>query len=286
MAKKYSDEVVQKILKNKEDGKSPYWMVENIEELKGKRPSVVYGILNRHGHHGKKLTEEQKKNRRKYKVDDDCFELINSEESAYWFGFMLADGFINTSENKIGVSLSTKDKSHLEKLNSFLKSSYPIKEYEIAQGYGTGGSYCRLQVTSEKIKKDLISHGLLENKTNKVIFPVDIDEQYHIDVIRGYIDGDGSITYGTQQKNGDKNYNLKIVGTEAMLEYIKDFFNVSHLKLHQRNPDREADNWTLVIGGNVQVYETLNKLYENKAIYLDRKYERYIELKKQTKLSS
>ena len=47
MAKRYDVELEKKIIEEYENGMTPYQMVKLIPELKGKRPSVIYGILKR-----------------------------------------------------------------------------------------------------------------------------------------------------------------------------------------------------------------------------------------------
>ena len=61
---------------------------------------------------------------RKYLHNEDFFENIDTEEKAYWLGFMFADGWIADYSNRLGqdhfgISVSEKDESHLKKfLNS------------------------------------------------------------------------------------------------------------------------------------------------------------------------
>ena len=47
--------------------------------------------------------------RRKYQVNEFFFDEIDSEEKAYWLGFIYADGYVNTNGNKFGINLSLKD---------------------------------------------------------------------------------------------------------------------------------------------------------------------------------
>ena len=41
------------------------------------------------------------------------FDTIDTEEKAYWLGFMYADGYISSKNNQIGLSLAVKDIEHL-----------------------------------------------------------------------------------------------------------------------------------------------------------------------------
>ena len=65
-----------------------------------------------------------------------------------------------------------------------------------------------------------------------------------------------------------------------IIQSIQHVLN-TNVKLEQRYPDRNTDNWSLTIGGNKQVERILDLLYGNANVFLDRKYNRYIELKQQ-----
>lgn len=283
MAKKYSKELEELIISQYNSGVSPYKMVKNIPELYGKRPSVIYGILKRNNiksHKAFPLTDEQRLNRRKYNVNDNYFETIDDEHKAYWLGFIYADGYITSTEDKIGISLSENDKEHLNKFKTDIQFSGPINTYKIGEtGYNDKTVYSRIMVTSKKMKNDLKRLGVSEHKTDILKFPSSdqIPYKYLNDFIRGYIDGDGSITHSSRQKSGTWNYCIKIVGTLDMIENIQKFLN-TNLKLEQRYPDRNKNNYQITIGGNQQVKKILDTLYSNATIFLDRKYNRYKQL--------
>ena len=58
-------------------------------------------------------------NSRKYFHNENYFEKIDTEEKAYWLGFIYADGYIESkrknSSQKFGITLNAKDINHLEK---------------------------------------------------------------------------------------------------------------------------------------------------------------------------
>lgn len=284
MAVKYNDDLENKIVELYKQNISPYQMVKIIPELQGKRPSVIYGILKRKGiesHRKCSLTDEQRLRRRKYDVNDTYFETINTEHKAYWLGFIYADGFINTTEDVIGISLNEKDEEHLEKFKKDIEFKGNIHHYKNSTGF-TNSNYVRIIIRSKTMKQHLIRLGVYENKTNILQFPTinQVPRELIMHFIRGYIDGDGCITYSHTQKNGNKNYSIKITGTLDIIQSIQYVLN-TNVKLEQRYPERNIDNWSLTIGGNKQVKRILDLLYGNATIFLDRKYNRYIELKQQ-----
>nr|DAG90196.1 MAG TPA: endonuclease [Crassvirales sp.] len=56
----------------------------------------------------------------KSEFNRDFFSVIDTEEKAYWLGFLYADGFISASGNTVGLSISLKDIDHLKKYNNAL----------------------------------------------------------------------------------------------------------------------------------------------------------------------
>lgn len=67
---------------------------------------------------------------RTYAFDESFFEEINSEDKAYWLGFIAADGGIRQDGLRLTIELAVKDKEHLEKFNCSIHSQNPIKEYQ------------------------------------------------------------------------------------------------------------------------------------------------------------
>ena len=61
------------------------------------------------------------------KVDQYIFDVIDTEEKAYWLGFLFADGNISSSEDKLEINLSATDVDHLEKFRTFLKAANKVR---------------------------------------------------------------------------------------------------------------------------------------------------------------
>lgn len=217
----------------------------------------------------------------RYYFNENFFNKIDTEEKAYWLGFLMADGYISKNNNsyKVGLILSTCDYIHLEKLNKSLESNHPVKTYEATKNSYSKNSYSRIIYYSEIMFNDLLKYNLVEHKTN-VLIPPDISllGNYISDFIRGYFDGNGSITHTNTKQNN--NYAFKLVSTKEFLDfvnnYIKEKLGFSANKYYKRKDYQEV--MSLEFGGNLKTQKILDLLYKDAIIYLDRKYQRYLDL--------
>jgi hypothetical protein len=226
-------------------------------------------------------------NSRKYKYNENFFDVIDTEEKAYWLGFIYADGYITKRGNtyQLGIALSRKDKSHLEKFIKSLDSNIVIRNYTNKTVFKENTEYSRVIISNNHICEQLIKKGCVRRKTDKLIFPsYDIIPKELIHhFIRGYFDGDGCLTGSLHPKRNVYEYQIKIVGTMEMLEGIHKHLPIDKkLYLRQRFNDRNVNNYTLEIGGKKQVERILEYMYNDATIYLDRKYEKYLEFKNQS----
>ena len=151
---------------------------------------------------------------KKYEYNKNVFKNINTEEEAYWLGFILADG-CNIGNKNLRVNI--KDKGHLEKLSKLIY----IDEKPISiTDHGFGPIYY-FSCTKKEIINNLNNYGVVPRKSKIAKFPI-IKEHLYRHFIRGLFDGDGSICY-TMDKNY-RRYQFSIVGTEQLMKKIYDIF--------------------------------------------------------------
>lgn len=219
-----------------------------------------------------------KVNSRRYVCNMDFFETIDSEDKAYWLGFIYADGYVASvgSSKRVGIALASKDTKHLEKFKEVLETDYPIHQYQSSGGYSDQTRYCRIEIYGDKMHNDLSKHGAIKNKS-LVLKPPMLREDLVRHFIRGYFDGDGCITSYKTNEEHKARFSIKILGTKEMLDYIKSFIE-SHteIRIRQYSQRRESCSvLTLEFGGSQQVKTFLDILYQESAVYLERKYCKY-----------
>ena len=209
-----------------------------------------------------------------YQCNYDYFENIDSDEKAYWLGFLAADGcnYRRETNATILLNIHQKDLDHLIKFQASLNSNIPIKNLIQNDGFSNNTPMSRFAINSMKMSKDLEKLGIVPRKS-LILKPPIIDEKYYLPFILGYFDGDGSICKLKQYNN----YEWSIQGTKEMLNWINSVLQLD-CKLRQRNPNSNLNNYYISIGGTNKIYNILYKLYNSCNIHLERKYLIYKEL--------
>ena len=217
-------------------------------------------------------------------VNENYFEKIDTEEKAYWLGFLYADGYVRKRKGNscvIELCLAEIDKNHLEKFKNMIHSDSPIRK-RIARCNGKEFIAYRFSVHREKMYNDLADKGCIENKSLKLSFPnknifKEISLIKHF--IRGYVDGDGSLgIYGEK-----KVPNISILGTFEFLNGVLDWLkNDGSIKTNARVircTGKGKENIFQLGFSRRNAYNVVNYLYDNSNIYLDRKYDKYLQIK-------
>lgn len=209
-----------------------------------------------------------------YQCNYDYFENIDSDEKAYWLGFLAADGcnYRRETNATILLNIHQKDLDHLIKFQASLNSNIPIKNLIQNDGFSNNTPMSRFAINSMKMSEDLEKLGIVPRKS-LILKPPIIDEKYYLPFILGYFDGDGSICKLKQYNN----YEWSIQGTKEMLNWINSVLQLD-CKLKQRNPNSNLNNYYISIGGTNKIYNILYKLYNSCNIHLERKYLIYKEL--------
>lgn len=91
--------------------------------------------------------------------------------------------------------------------------------------------------------------------------------------IRGYFDGDGCISYLCKDHTSML---ISLLGTESFLNNVQHYITNYKYKLGYNNKKKSDITRVLQISGENGL-EVLKKLYSSASIYLERKYERFME---------
>jgi len=201
-------------------------------------------------------------------VDENVFEKIDSEEKAYWLGFLMADGNISnktlSNRNRVELTLAEKDKEHLEKFKSFIQYKGNISYREKQKAY-------RVAFNSVKVHNDLNKLGCTSTKSLTLTFPEKniIAKELIPHFIRGYFDGDGSILNPEKYAIG-----IQILGTYSFLTSILKELNIDKKLIKKDIRHLNNTYYISIAGKNARMFADF--IYKDATVYLERKYKRYI----------
>lgn len=222
--------------------------------------------------------------RRYVTLNHDFFETIDTEEKAYWLGFLTADGFLLTNKKVINYKICLKlQECDVEHIKLFLKTigSDKTPYFTSTKDKRTNKTYTNYatSVSSEKMYKDLNNKGIYERKTWNcspyIMENIDLQKHYW----RGFIDGDGCLAIRSHINEKTKitsfSYRLSVVGTEQMCTGFKLFCDL--FCPLTRNIYKEKDYYRFHLSGKVAI-DMMNILYKDSTVYLDRKYKTYLNI--------
>lgn len=259
--RKTTDEQRLEIVKLYKDGTSCIQLGKRY----GITPGAVSSLLKTRG-------IEVKKNQykaRKYQLNENYFDKIDTEEKAYFLGLLYADGCNFPKNRVVTISLLKGDEDILNRLNNLIYINRPLYN----NGYTS-----TLTICSKKISDQLERLGCVPQKSLKLEFPTlkQLPDCLMRHFIRGYFDGDGCIYLNLKRnQNAVVNITSSTLFSVGLKEYLKSILDVNfNLQILKKN-NKTA---TIQMNGNLQVKKFLDWLYEDSSIFLQRKYAKYQEV--------
>jgi hypothetical protein len=223
---------------------------------------------------------------RKYHFHEAYFETVDSEEKAYWLGFLTADGNItdvhegDRHRSDVSLGLAWSDYAHVQAFRDAVGSIAPIlkiieDETRFPQGHVTLNTYsARLVLHSVQMVADLRRLGVHPRKSLTQL-PWEGPEHLLRHYYRGLVDGDGSLSFHTRrQPYKDRVYEyeewgVNLAGTLAVTQGFVDF--VARQIGHQVKPCRQGKIWVSSYCGLELPQKVARVLYQDVSIALDRK---------------
>ena len=210
----------------------------------------------------------------------DYFRIIDSQEKAYWFGFLCADGCIAGDLKSINLDLHIRDIDHIYKFLTAIESTAQVKVH------GDKSQYARVRVCCKEMAVDLSNLGCTPRKSLSLQYPSDLilPKEYERDFIRGYFDGDGCLCYSvSRRKRNDRVagslyvirlWFFKLLGTKEFLSGVANFLPVDTAITKHGN----SNIYQIKCGGTNKIKAIMNSFYDEESVSLDRKRDKYISL--------
>lgn len=209
------------------------------------------------------------------KINEDFFETIDSEEKAYFLGWMLSDGYVIYPKNRspvVRIDLNQKDRYILEEFNFLVSGDRETgilnqKRYPSQANIRKKETYqSRVSFTSKKMVSDLAKYGVVPRKCKTITLPL-IDDNLMPHLIRGLFDGDGCIS-GRM---------IGFSGNNQMMKDIQSFLikkiHINDTKIHYNGC---AHSFTF--SSKKDVSNFYNFIYNDAHYFLKRKKERFEKL--------
>jgi hypothetical protein len=213
---------------------------------------------------------------------NDCFFDMDmlDERSAYWAGFIAADGCVY--KKTLRISLSEEDLSHLIKFKdniqyagNILKSVNKLSRHNKKW---KNVNMVTISITSAQIVEALLCLGITERKTKTLEFP-NLPDHLIKHFCRGYFDGDGSWSFWKPRTrpNHSKQLMFCLRGTEKFLNVFNENLvrgcGLDQNKLRKKT-DGDGKTHVLAYTGNIICERIAKWMYDGSSTYLVRKFEK------------
>lgn len=207
---------------------------------------------------------------RKYEIDLEFFDKIDTPEKAYILGLIYADGCSESGKKSvITLALTISDMYLLEQIRDLI---YPNKDrplYIKETKHNNGRDMAYLSISSISLVEQLQKWGVYDRKSLTLTWPdFDLGElESHF--IRGYFDGDGSVMHPNR---------WSFIGTIDFITGLQntliDEIDIKRNKiLHSKN--HHPNTVTIQYGSKRDFLNLYMYMYKDATIYLKRKKEKF-----------
>lgn len=222
---------------------------------------------------------------RKYNLNYNYFKVW-TPEMAYIVGFINADGTLYKPKGRnnytLKISQKRESKEILEKIKNAIQYEGPVKDY-MAKAQSGIYPYSELTINSGELASDLMKLGIVPNKSLIKKMPVSLPEEFELDYIRGYFDGNGSVgkQYPTNSK-GERTETCQIrvrihTGSEIHAEQLQETLQKYGLKRKKVSGNKKKTLFEICYSTkeSLMLYDLLYK--DNDSMRMDRKYKAFTE---------
>lgn len=214
----------------------------------------------------------------KYPLVAKVFHQIDSDATAYWLGFLAADGTIG--RNAVILSLATKDRAHVERFRRFLRARQPVLIYRYR---ARRLAFARLVICSRPLVKELARWRVVPKKTTTIGLP-HIQKRWLGSFVRGYFDGDGSIgCYGrlVAHKYPWRRWTVRLMGSKQMMADIYRECERRGIHGYLHPEPRGRNCWQFIIDTLHSLRPLRAWLYNHATVYLPRKKQSFDRIPKE-----
>lgn len=259
------------------------YSIAKLRSTLGMSKETIRKVIESEGLEIRNQSTQQLLNNGSGSLKHDAFDIL-TPESLYWIGFIYADGYVKQKDNRhlITIDLSTRDRQHLEKFKNFLSAGVSIRDNIRKKGdkeYYTSN----ITISSKQLFDRLTSLDFTSNKTYDATVHLDLVQSR--DFWRGLFDGDGWIS-----RTHTRQYQyawVGLCGTKDTIQCFIDFVKGSGIQTEvteARFKKGTKNNYETAFVNKVG-HQVLDLLYKDSTVYLERKYQSYLEIINQPEIN-
>lgn len=219
---------------------------------------------------------------RKHSVNSQYFDNIDTEEKAYWLGFIWADGSIAktakrcSGPNRLSVSQKSKETAHVQRFADAIQADNEINFQEPMPNK----KIAKLDINSRPlcIALEKLGYGIKSYRVHIPNIPTDLICHF----IRGYFDGDGGLSlYDQKVKQWTVHrQEFSITGNPILMDEIQTVLNNTTSVSQNVKPKPYKRTKTVVslrYGKKADIDTLFHYLYDDATIYLESKHQKFID---------
>lgn len=207
-------------------------------------------------------------------VNADFFEAIDTQEKAYWLGFIFGDGYIS-EKAPWTVILTSVDQEHILRFANTVHYTGNIAKAK--GGYEGSKEQARLTICRKKMCQDIRKYGRKSNNDGIPQLASHLMPHY----IRGYFDADGSVFLAnTTASTNKKKYaylNAQIIGNIPFIHQLKELFKGLGITSTIKASKSESMIYLCIAGGH-NMRKLHQYMYADSTVSLPRKEQKFSHL--------
>ncbi|GAB3881305.1 hypothetical protein [Spirosoma agri] len=229
-----------------------------------RRLLVNANIVPRTASENSKIAHATKKKRgsklapRRYNIDENFLDQIDSEAKAYFLGFFYADGYNDQKRGELSIELNQKDRAILELFRTFFGNTRAV--------WDSKPGSVKFRMKSRKLSDRLAELGCPQRKSFILTFPEWIDENLLHHFLRGYTDGDGYVMCRSKRTG------IGAIGSDAFIDAMARIISKKcsvFCSFQPHNISKGMLNFR--VSGTQQVKRVVQFLYKDATYFLERK---------------
>lgn len=206
-------------------------------------------------------------------LNENYFHNIDTEYKAYFLGLILTDGCIYNTKGRqslVSLTLQNQDKYLLECFVKEIKSNKKITS--------DNRGCSEINILSNNMVDDLKRYGLHERKSLDIMFPNNIKNELYPHLIRGILDGDGSVSYYAKPNRRTHSKAIRFCKgnskfLEDMVDYLYDNIGIDKVNIyHEKDKYQTYKNtWSIRYSKKESMKKLIEYIYDDAHIYMKRK---------------